>query len=110
MAFTPILFNDGFNVVLGDITDSQNTNRDTHNLGKTTLVKLLDFMLLAKRDSGQFLFKNFEVFKDFVFFLEIALNDGGFLTIQRSVAANTKISFKSHSEKYQDFRQSNEGF
>lgn len=110
MAFTPILFNDGFNVVLGDITDSQNTNRDTHNLGKTTLVKLLDFMLLAKRDSGQFLFKNIEVFKDFVFFLEIALNDGGFLTIRRSVAANTKISFKSHSEKYQDFRQSNEEF
>lgn len=110
MLFTPILFNDGFNVVLGDITDSQNIKRDTHNLGKTTLVKLLDFMLLAKRGNGQFLFKNIKVFENFVFFLEIALNDGGFLTIRRSVATNTKISFKSHSEKHQDFRQSTDDF
>jgi len=110
MVFTPILFNDGFNVVLGDITDAQNTKRDTHNLGKTTLVKLLDFMLLVKRDNGQFLFKNIRVFHEFVFFLEIELNDGSFLTIRRSVATNTKISFKSHNEKYQDLRQFTDEF
>ena len=71
MLFTPILFNDGFNVVLGDITDSQNIKRDTHNLGKTTLVKLLDFMLLAKRGNGQFLFKNIknQIFDKFKYIL-----------------------------------------
>ena len=107
--FEPIFFNDGFNVVLGEITDLTNTKRDTHNLGKTTLVKLLDFMLLAKKANGQFLFKNIKVFKDFVFFLEIELHDGSFLTIRRSVDANTKISFKTHAEKHQDFTQSTDG-
>lgn len=38
------------------------------------------------------------------------MNDGGFLTIRRSVATNTKISFKSHNEKHQDFRQSSDEF
>lgn len=109
VVFEPIFFNDGFNVVLGQITDLTNTKRDTHNLGKTTLVKLLDFMLLAKKANGQFLFKNIKVFNEFVFFLEIQLYDGSFLTIRRSVATNTKISFKTHAEKHQDFTQATDG-
>lgn len=101
--FLPIEFHNGLNVVLGQIKHPENYKKDTHNLGKTTLAKLLDFMFLAQRHSKQFLFKKFDTFKSFIFFLEIELNDGQFLTIKRSVESNTKISFKLHKEKLQDF-------
>ncbi|MCU4409646.1 DUF2326 domain-containing protein [Acinetobacter oleivorans] len=101
--FFPIEFKDGLNVVLGQIKHPENYKKDTHNLGKTTLAKLLDFMFLAQRHPKQFLFKKFDIFKSFTFFLEIELDDGQFLTIKRSVENNTKISFKLHKERLQDF-------
>lgn len=101
--FEPINFNDGFNVVLGQIRHPENYKKDTHNLGKTTLAKVLDFLFLAKRDKKQFLFKNFNVFKSFVFYLEIKLSEFKYITIKRSVEKNTKISFKLHENEFQDF-------
>ena len=101
--FKPIIFNEGFNVVYGDIRHPENYELDTHNLGKTTLAKLLDFMFLAKRNPKQFLFKHEEKFESFVFLLELKFTDGSYLTIKRSVKDNTKIFFKKHSEKHQDF-------
>ena len=101
--FKPIIFNEGFNVVYGDIRHPENYELDTHNLGKTTLAKLLDFMFLAKRNPKQFLFKHEEKFESFVFLLELKFTDGSYLTIKRSVKDNTKIFFKKHSKKHQDF-------
>lgn len=101
--FKPIIFNEGFNVVYGDIRHPENYELDTHNLGKTTLAKLLDFMFLAKRNPKQFLFKHEEKFESFVFFLELKFTDGSYLTIKRSVKDNTKIFFKKHNKKNQDF-------
>lgn len=101
--FESIEFNDGFNVVYGDIRHPERYELDTHNLGKTTLAKLLDFMFLAKRHREQFLFKHEIIFKDFIFFLEVSLADGSYLTIRRSVENNTKIFFNKHTEKHQDF-------
>lgn len=101
--FSPILFNSGLNVVLAEIHHPKNQQKDTHNLGKTTLGRLLDFMFLSKTDPRFFLFKHIDVFGDFVFFLEIELSDGSFLTIRRSVKNATKVSFKRHSLNNQDF-------
>lgn len=101
--FEPIVFNDGFNVVYGDIRHPERYELDTHNLGKTTLAKLLDFMFLAGRSPKQFLFKHEERFEGFVFFLEVELVDGSYLTIRRSIKENTRIFFKKHNEKQQDF-------
>lgn len=101
--FKPIIFNEGFNVVYGDIRHPENYKLDTHNLGKTTLAKLLDFMFLAKRNPKQFLFKHEEKFESFVFLLELKFTDGSYLTIKRSVKDNTKIFFKKHNKKHQDF-------
>ncbi len=42
------------------------------------------------------------MFKDFVFFLEIELEDGSFITIRRSVEDATKIAFKQHEAGHQD--------
>src|SRR4051812_9553954 len=91
--FEPVEFVDGLNVVMADIRLPENKSKDTHNLGKTTLGRLLDFGFLAKRDSKFFLFKHIELFEDFVFFLEIELQDASFVTIRRSVREATKISF-----------------
>lgn len=92
--FHSIIFNDGMNVVLGKVHKRYDIKKDSHNLGKSTLIDVLDFMLLKGVDSGHIFKKYKKSFAYHVFFLEIRLNDGTFLTIMRSVATPTKISFK----------------
>lgn len=100
--FDPVNFVSGLNVVMAEIRHPENRNKDTHNLGKTTLARLLDFGFLSGRDSKFFLFKHFDLFEEFVFFLEIELEDGSFVTIRRSVEEATKIAFKRHEASHQD--------
>ncbi len=100
--FAPISFNDGFNVVLAEIRLPENRSQDTHNLGKTTLGRLLDFCFLADRDKNFFLFKHSSLFKDFVFFLELHLADGSYVTVRRSVEEASKIAFRKHDTGGQD--------
>lgn len=100
--FEPAEFVQGLNVVVAEIRLPENRNKDTHNLGKTTLGRLLDFGFLAKRDPKFFLFKHLELFQDFIFFLEIELEDASFVTIRRGVEEATKISFKRHEAGHQD--------
>lgn len=101
--FEPIDFEPGLNVVLAEIRLPQNRKRDTHNLGKTTLGRLLDFCFLAKRNGNFFLFKHFDLFKAFVFFLEVELSDASYVTVCRRVEEASKISFKKHEARHQDF-------
>lgn len=103
--FETINFVDGLNVIMAEIHQPKDRKKDTHNLGKTTLVRLLDFVLLATNDSNFFLFKHKEKFEDFTFFLEIKLDDNSFVTIRRSVKEASKISFKRDKAKYQDFSE-----
>jgi uncharacterized protein YydD (DUF2326 family) len=103
--FAPIDFVGGLNVVIAEIRLPENRKKDTHNLGKTTLGRLLDFGFLATRDNKFFLFKHLDIFKDFIFFLEIELTDASYLTVRRGVEEATKISFKKHEAKHQDFSQ-----
>lgn len=100
--FESVEFVQGLNVVMAEIRLPENRNKDTHNLGKTTFGRLLDFCFLAKRDPRFFLFKHEERFNDFIFFLEIELEDASFVTIRRSVKEATKISFKRHEAGNQD--------
>ncbi|TFY93596.1 DUF2326 domain-containing protein [Pseudomonas nabeulensis] len=100
--FAPVEFVEGLNVVLAEIRLPENKAKDTHNLGKTTLGRLLDFGFLSGRDAKFFLFKHSELFKDFVFFLEIELNDASFITVRRGVKDATKIAFKKHEAGKQD--------
>jgi len=100
--FDPVEFVQGLNVIMAEIRLPENRSKDTHNLGKTTLGRLLDFGFLAKRDPKFFLFKHSDLFKEFIFFLEIELEDASFVTIRRSVKEATKISFKRHQAGHQD--------
>ncbi len=101
--FAPVEFEPELNVVLAEIRLPENRDRDTHNLGKTTLGSLLDFGFLAGRDAKFFLFKHLDRFKEFVFFLEIELLDGSYVTVRRNVAEASKASFKKHVARHQDF-------
>ncbi len=101
--FEPVNFTQGLNVILAEIRLPENRNKDTHNLGKTTLGRLIDFGFLSTIDQGFFLLKHYEIFKKFVFFLEIELSEISFLTVRRSVENKTKISFKRHDKRHQDF-------
>lgn len=101
--FKPILFNMGLNFIYGDVRYPENKKLDSHNLGKTTLARLLDFMLLAKRNNKSFLFANYDIFESFVFFLEVRLSENNYLTIRRSVSDSSKISFFTHQEANQNY-------
>ena len=101
--FAPIEFTPGLNVVVAEIRLPGNRDKDTHNLGKTTLGRVLDFAFLANRDPDFFLFKHIATFKDYFFYLEIELVDASYLTIRRGVEEATKISFKKHEARNQDF-------
>lgn len=103
-SMTPVEFNSGFNVVYGDVEDKQEDHNE-HNLGKTSLVHLIDFLLLKTLSKKHFLSKHKSKFKDWIFYLEIELNAGNYLTIKRSVSTPTLISFKEHASQNQDFSE-----
>ncbi len=102
--FPTIRFDDGFNVIFGDVKSPKDLNKDSHNLGKTLLISLIEFLLLKRLSNQHFLKKHFDRFKDFKFYLEIKLNNCSFLTIKREVENNSKVSFKKHEERNQDLR------
>jgi len=103
--FGPIDFRTGLNVILAEIRLPENRDKDTHNLGKTTVGRMIDFCFLAGRDPSFFLFKHEDLFKSIVFFLEIELADSSFLTVRRGVEEATKISFRKHEASHQDFSE-----
>lgn len=101
--FEPIVFKKGLNVIYAETRLPENLNKDLHNLGKSVLANLIDFMFLKKKTPGFFLFKHQEIFQDFIFFLEVHLNSGDYVTIKRSVKDDTLISIKKHTTKDEDF-------
>lgn len=101
--FEPIIFNRGLNIIMGEIRLPENMEKDTHNLGKSTLALLLDYCLLKRKSQNFFLFKHYEIFKEFIFFLELEYADGKYLTIKRGVDNNTKISLLKHTECHRNF-------
>src|SRR5689334_2784815 len=100
--FVPIVFNGvvdtELSVIFARITRPKDVRRDSHNLRKTTLISLIDFLLLKDvSDVNSFLIKHLDRFLEFVFFLEILTPDGGFVTIRRSVETPTRICLKRHT-------------
>lgn len=100
--FKPIEFNFGLNVICAEIRLPESTDKDTHNLGKSTIGSLINYCLLKTVKKDHFL-KAHEQFKDFIFFLEIQLSEGSYLTIRRSVQQGSRASFKKHGERLQDY-------
>ena len=94
--FKTVVFHDGINIVMGRIKNPANFDKDSHNIGKTKLLELLNFLLLGEVDKNFFLIKN-ECFKNDIFYLVIEIEAKKFLTIRRAVNKPTKISMIKHS-------------
>jgi uncharacterized protein YydD (DUF2326 family) len=92
-------------VIYGEVHHPKDQKKDSHNLGKTTLIHLIDFLMLKGTWPELFIVKHEERFKRFVFFIEIALNNGGFATIRRAVSDPNKMAMKRHSESVADFTE-----
>ncbi len=90
--FKNVRLNEHFNVVLAKIQDKTN-KKDTHNLGKTSLIHVIDFLLLGGFQKKKGLLSD-PIFYGQTFYLEIKLNNGQYLVIKRSINSPTKISFK----------------
>ncbi len=108
--FQPIVFNPGLNVVFASIKKPKEANKDSHNLGKTLLIDVIDFCLLKKINDHHFTKKIPNVLKDIIFYLELEIRPGSYVTIRRSVSNNTKISLKNHTDFHCHFTCENEKF
>lgn len=107
--FKNILFNlNGLNVIYADVQTDLKDKKNSHDLGKTKVAELIDFLLLKKIDKKDFLLKltdndNKSIFNEYIFYLEIELNDGRFLTIKRAIENNTKIAFNFSENRNEIF-------
>ena len=103
-------FGEGLNVVFAQIFKPQDKQKDSHNLGKTTLIHLIEFCLLKKMQKKEnfFLTKHMDLFGEFIFYIEIYLHSGSFVTVRRGVEHNTKISLKRHESQYQNYSKLDE--
>lgn len=99
--FKNIKFNEGYNVVLATIHDKEN-KKDTHNLGKTSLLVVIDFLLLSSFSKKSPILSN-PIFSKQTFFLEILLNSGKYLVIRRGLEKPSKISFKLNEHPLTNF-------
>jgi uncharacterized protein YydD (DUF2326 family) len=99
--FLPIKFRDGLNAILARIQHPLDDEKSSHCLGKTLLIDVVDFCLLKTvGKKGHFLKLKQALFGDLLFFLEIELNTGGFVTIRRGVRDATKIAFVRHEDRH----------
>lgn len=104
-SFKNVSFNEtGLNVIIGKISDRENTDLDSHNIGKSLLLEVIDFLLLKKvSNKNKYFLTKYQIFEECVFFAEIKLNSGQYLIVRRATATNTKISFKINDFKLEDF-------
>lgn len=106
--FKNIKFNlNGLNVIYAEVKSSADEKNNSHDLGKTKFAEMIDFMLLKQIDKNHFLLKikkdDYSIFHEYVFYLELYLNSGEYLTIRRNIEANTKISFAINSQTSDEF-------
>lgn len=100
--FKNIEFNEKFNAVVAFIESDKKD--DTHNLGKTSLIRVIDFLLLSSynKNTDKLLGNNLFIGQDF--YGELKLNNGKYLVIKRSINTATKISFKLNNSKLDSFK------
>lgn len=97
--FPTIHFHKGLNVVFAHVTKDKK-DKSSHSLGKTTLIDLLNFTLLKQISKSHFLKKS--EFEDFVFFLEIEVEEGTFVTVRRAVKGKVALKLTSESAQLQN--------
>lgn len=100
--FKNIEFNEKFNAIVAFIESDKKD--DTHNLGKTSLIRVIDFLLLSSynKNTDKLLGNNLFIGQEF--YGELKLNNGKYLVIKRSINTATKIFFKLNDYKLDSFK------
>ena len=99
--FKNIEFNENFNAIVAFIESDK--KEDTHNLGKTSLIRVIDFLLLSNFEKSTDKLLGNDIFIGQEFYGELKLNSGKYLLIKRSINTPTKISFKLNDSKLNNF-------
>ena len=99
--FKNIEFNENFNAIVAFIESDK--KEDTHNLGKTSLIRVIDFLLLSNFEKSTDKLLGNDIFIGQEFYGELKLNNGKYLLIKRSINTPTKISFKLNDSKLNNF-------
>ena len=103
--FKNIEFSFGLNVIIGKIIDPNKNENDTHNLGKSRLIEIIDYLLLKEiSNKNKFFLTRNKEFQGQIFFGEFLLNNNDYLIIRRTVDENTKISFKINKYRLNNFQ------
>lgn len=99
--FKIVKFKAGLNVVIG--YGNNLSENDSHNLGKTSIIKLIDYMLLkdVSKVKEHFLNTKKDFFENYEFYLELEANKK-FITIKRSVNSK-KVFLKIHDNDNQNY-------
>jgi uncharacterized protein YydD (DUF2326 family) len=103
--FPTIRFREGFNVVFAQVKEPNASERDVHNLGKTFLIEVIDFCLIARVDRDHPFKDKADLFRDFVFYLELETDSGDYVTIQRAAAGRQAISIQIETERNKILRE-----
>lgn len=99
--FVSIDFREGLNAIVARIQHPTDDEKSSHCLGKTLIIDVLDFCLLKTvGKKGHFLKTRDDLFGCLVFFLEIELGEGDYVTVRREVRESTKIAFMRHHERH----------
>ena len=102
--FKNIEFNEGLNVIVGTMSNRGNRELDSHSLGKSLLLEVIDFLLLKKvKSKDKYFLTNKKWLSEYIFYAELKLNSGKYLIIKRAVEPNTKIAFKLSTSKIKGF-------
>lgn len=93
----------GLNVIYADVVMDIADKKNSHNLGKSKLAELIDYLLIKKIDKKHFLAKTTDAngepaFGNHIFYLEILLNSGQYLTIKRDLQESSKTSFSLNAQ------------
>lgn len=102
--FPKILFNKGFNVIFAKVKDPSLKDKDSHNLGKSFFIQVLDFALLGDLEKTHAFKVHPDIFNDFIFYLEIETVNRLFVTIKRSVKTG-KINIQVSKDEHLDLQE-----
>jgi len=92
--FPEVRFKTGLNIVFASVTKGLG-DRDSHSLGKTLFIKLLDYMLIKEVRPGNFPRK--PQFSDFIFYLELQISASFYVTVRRSPEG--KVFLHTHEDE-----------
>ncbi|WP_158840881.1 DUF2326 domain-containing protein [Polaribacter sp. L3A8] len=100
--FKNIEFNEKFNAIVA--SKQSDEKKDTHGLGKSTLIRVIDFLLISSYNKNTDKLLGNDLFIGQEFYGEFKLNNEKYLVIKRAINSATKVFFKLNDSKLDGFK------